>query len=133
MRVSHFCLLAAILSALIGMSLGIWMGLRADLTLAPVHAHINLLGWVSLALFGLYHRGAERPSERLAWAQVACSAAAVPLMTGGLAAYLLTHDMTLAPIVIGGAVLAVFGMALFLAVVIGDMRGAYAAPAPRTA
>ena len=43
--------------------LGIYMGMHEDFTLAPVHAHINLLGWVTLALYGLYHRGVERAAQ----------------------------------------------------------------------
>ncbi|HZV99877.1 MAG TPA: hypothetical protein VFF74_12905 [Methylophilaceae bacterium] len=36
--------------------LGISMGLSGDHSLFPVHAHINLLGWVSMALTGLIYR-----------------------------------------------------------------------------
>lgn len=36
-----------------GVLLGIAMGASGDHTLFPVHAHLNLLGWVSMALFGL--------------------------------------------------------------------------------
>jgi cbb3-type cytochrome oxidase subunit 1 len=32
------------------------MGIAHDFTLAPVHAHSNLVGWVSLALFGAIYR-----------------------------------------------------------------------------
>ena len=38
------------------MILGEVMAVSGDHTLRPVHAHINLLGWVSLALFGLIYR-----------------------------------------------------------------------------
>ena len=39
-----------------GVLLGIVMAAHEEFTLRPVHAHINLLGWVSLALFGLFYR-----------------------------------------------------------------------------
>jgi cbb3-type cytochrome oxidase subunit 1 len=39
-----------------GVLLGIVMAAHQEFTLRPVHAHINLLGWVSLALFGLFYR-----------------------------------------------------------------------------
>lgn len=39
-----------------GVALGIGMGLSGDHHLFPLHAHINLLGWVSMALFGLIVR-----------------------------------------------------------------------------
>jgi hypothetical protein len=121
MRLAYFCFIAAALSALTGMCLGIWMGMNEDFTLAPVHAHINLLGWVTLALYGLYHRGVERPGSRLAWAQVGAAALGMPLMTGGLAAYLATGaDST--PFIFAGALLVALGMALFLSVLVADLR-----------
>jgi hypothetical protein len=44
---------AAVIYALAGMALGIVMGASGDHSLAPLPAHINLLGWASLALFGV--------------------------------------------------------------------------------
>ena len=35
---------------------GMYMGMKQDFMLAPVHAHLNLLGWASLGLFGLAYR-----------------------------------------------------------------------------
>jgi cbb3-type cytochrome oxidase subunit 1 len=51
-------MLAAILFALLGMGVGIWMGINgpAVFNYAPVHAHINLVGWVTMFLFGLWYR-----------------------------------------------------------------------------
>ena len=46
----------AVIYALIGMALGIFMAASRDHTLGPVHVHLNLVGWVSLALFGLYYQ-----------------------------------------------------------------------------
>jgi hypothetical protein len=40
----------------VGVSLGIFMGASGDHSLFPLHAHINLLGWASLALIGLIYR-----------------------------------------------------------------------------
>ncbi len=40
----------------LGIALGIYMGVNENFTLRPVHAHFNLLGWVSLALFGLIYQ-----------------------------------------------------------------------------
>ncbi|HUX89965.1 MAG TPA: hypothetical protein VMV48_04680 [Gallionellaceae bacterium] len=40
----------------LGISLGIFMAVNENFTLRPVHAHLNLLGWVSLALFGLVYQ-----------------------------------------------------------------------------
>lgn len=41
---------------LIGVCLGMYMGLADKFQYTAVHAHINLLGWATMALFGLiYH------------------------------------------------------------------------------
>jgi hypothetical protein len=41
---------------LVGMLAGVAMGLKQDFTLAPAHAHLNLVGGVLLFVFGLYYR-----------------------------------------------------------------------------
>ena len=43
----------AVIYLVAGMSLGIWMGINQDFTLRPVHAHVNLLGWATLAVAAL--------------------------------------------------------------------------------
>jgi hypothetical protein len=55
--------LAALVYASLGIALGIWMGVNQDFAPRHIHAHINLLGWTSLALYGLVHR---------AWPGLAC-------------------------------------------------------------
>lgn len=39
-----------------GVSLGIFMAATHNPTMKPVHAHLNLLGWVTMGLFGLFYR-----------------------------------------------------------------------------
>ena len=56
MFVSNNFLRLGALSALVGMSLGVWMGANQDFVLRPVHAHINLVGFASMMLFGLFYR-----------------------------------------------------------------------------
>ncbi|MDR6917419.1 hypothetical protein J2X66_004298 [Pseudomonas sp. 3296] len=77
--------LAAIYFA-IGVMLGVAMGASGDHSLYAVHAHINLLGWVSMALFGII--GAVHPSiteGRIAAIQFWTYNVAVPVMLGALA------------------------------------------------
>lgn len=47
---------AAVVYFVIGAGLGIYMGASGDHVFIPVHAHFNLLGWVSLAVIGLIYR-----------------------------------------------------------------------------
>ena len=57
---------AAVVYFVIGVGMGIYMGASHDHTLKPVHAHVNLLGWASMALIGFYvlHFG-DRLNRRL--------------------------------------------------------------------
>jgi hypothetical protein len=55
-RVDLYFLLLATVLLICGAVLGIDMGAREDFQLVPVHAHLNLAGWASLALFGLTYR-----------------------------------------------------------------------------
>jgi hypothetical protein len=56
MNISRNFLLTGTVFILIGMVLGAWMGATNDHTLAPLHAHINLLGFVLPAIFALVYR-----------------------------------------------------------------------------
>jgi hypothetical protein len=54
--ISSLMMCASTVLLLFGMLAGIVMGVREDFTLAPAHAHLNLVGGVLLFLFGLYYR-----------------------------------------------------------------------------
>jgi cbb3-type cytochrome oxidase subunit 1 len=41
---------------LIGITLGLYMSIGHDYVLTGVHVHINLLGWVSLAIAGIFYK-----------------------------------------------------------------------------
>jgi len=69
-----------------GVVLGVAMGASGDHSLFAVHAHINLLGWVSMALFGLI--GTVHPTMtegRAAAVQCWMYNLGVPVMLGALA------------------------------------------------
>ena len=50
---------------LIGMAWGIHMGVSNDHSLAPAHAHLNLVGWVTMALFGIYYHLTPTAAETM--------------------------------------------------------------------
>jgi len=56
MKASDLCLRSAVLMAILGMAWGIAMAASHNHTTMPAHAHLNLLGWVSLFLFGIFYR-----------------------------------------------------------------------------
>ena len=56
MKASSASFQAAVLFVLAGMVWGIQMAISNDHSAFPAHAHLNLVGWVSLFLIGIYYR-----------------------------------------------------------------------------
>jgi hypothetical protein len=54
--ISSLLLRVSTVLLLCGLVFGIVMGIREDFTLAPAHAHLNLIGFVLMFLVGLYYR-----------------------------------------------------------------------------
>lgn len=98
MRYDIIFISTALLCLLVGESLGIHMGISQDFTLVPAHVHLNLLGWVTLAAFGLMHRAYPAlGTSRMAAVQCVLAIVANIAMPVGLVVMLLgsTHDETL--------------------------------------
>jgi hypothetical protein len=77
---------AAVVMVIAGMIWGIAMGITQDHSTLPAHAHLNLLGWVSLFLFGIYyhlHPAVDR--SRLASLQVWVWIVSTIILTIGVA------------------------------------------------
>lgn len=90
MNLSNAFLRLGVLFGLVGVALGYYMGASQVFTASPVHAHVNLLGWVAMFLYGLFYRAFPGSSDGLVpklhfWA----NAAGVLVMVTALAAYLL--------------------------------------------
>ena len=110
-------LVVAVGCAMTGMAAGIAMAASHDFVLMPAHAHLNLLGWVTMALYGLYYRGDPiAAASRMALVQFWCATVGVALMVGALAAYL-SGQSAAEPLIGVGSVLVVVAMALFGAVI----------------
>src|SRR6516162_6208486 len=56
MTPSNLCFRAAMLLVLAGMLWGLQMAITDDHSAFPAHAHLNLLGFVALFLFGIFYR-----------------------------------------------------------------------------
>jgi len=71
MHASSLSFRLAVLFVIAGMAMGIGMAMTQNHALMPAHAHLNLLGWVSLFLFGIYYeRRPNLDTSRLAMIQV---------------------------------------------------------------
>ena len=115
-------MLLAVLAALIGMVMGVEMGMREDFTLAPAHAHLNLLGWVSLMLFGFFYKlHPEAASGWLPQLHFAAATAGLVVMIPSLILFLL-GSQSAGPILGLGSLLTLASMILFAAVVLRAAR-----------
>jgi len=115
--VKHIDTLYIMIGALylvIGMLLGIAMGVRQDMQFAPVHAHINLVGFSAHCVFGLVYKAWPKlKTSALAVAQFWLFVAGSPLYMVGIAVAIRTGSVTLA---IVGSVLVFLGALLFLVI-----------------
>lgn len=112
-RIDVIYVTIGILYLVAGMVLGIIMGMRQDFQLAPVHAHINLVGFVSHCAFGLVHRA--WPALRtgmIATAQFWLFVLGTPLFVAGITVSILGGTIILAVI---GSILVLLGALLFVA------------------
>ena len=113
--------------ALCGMIWGIQMSASHDHTLSPAHGHLNLIGFVAMAVFGTYY--ALTPSaarSRLSMVHYALVTATVIVLTPGIVMAITGQGEVLAQI---GSILAVVSMALFGFMVLRHGAGAASHPA----
>jgi FtsH-binding integral membrane protein len=122
MSIAYRFFVLGVLFALTGMSLGTYMGITQDFLLAPVHAHINLVGWATHFLFGLYYRSEPGNAKgALPETHFWCAVIGGILLPIGIVGAV-TQNATLDLFVIPGTLLTLASMLLFLAVVIRGWR-----------
>lgn len=109
------------IAALIGMSWGIQMAATQDHSMAPAHAHLNLLGFVMMSIFGFYY--AITPSavtSKLAKFHYPLSLAGVVLIVPGIVMALQENGEVLAKL---GSVLILISMAMYAVIVVKNGVG----------
>jgi hypothetical protein len=114
-RVSAAFFALGVACVLVGMVFGMWMGSTQDFSTAPAHAHLNLIGWATSALYGTFYAlTRETLSPRLAWTQFVVSAIGIVIMIPALFLLLLNgNDPKFEPGVTAGSIFVFLGMALF--------------------
>jgi hypothetical protein len=114
--------LAAVLCVTGGMIWGLQMAASNDHTMVGAHAHLNLVGWVTMALFGVYYR--LTPQAARGWLPRIHAALAIPgvlVMVPGIAIATTGGSPGLA---IAGSFLTFGSMAVFLYTVVRHGFGA---------
>jgi len=121
-RIGHVLLTLAAVYLVLGISLGIAMGVAHDFRLASLHAHINLLGWVTHGLMGIaFIAWPQLASCRTAPFQVWIFGLSVPVFLIGLAFALLREQPLMA---IAGSFGVFTGVVMFALLALRALRGA---------
>lgn len=122
-RVSVAFFLVAALGGLAGMIWGSVMGATHDHSLAPAHAHLNLVGWVTLALMGGFYALVPRlAATKLAWANFGLSAFGAAGMPFLLVGVLQGNAATVGPLMPIVEIPVIAGMLCFIASIIRSAR-----------
>jgi hypothetical protein len=111
---------SAVIYVTLGMVFGIWMSASHDHGLSPAHGHLNLVGWVTMALFGLYYHMVPAAAEsRLATLHFALATIGVWLLVPGIALAIRGTTELFAAL---GSFVTLASMLLFLVVVFKNQR-----------
>ena len=116
MRNIAFCFfVAAVLCVTTGMFWGIQMAISGDHQMAPAHAHLNLVGWTTMGLFGLYYTVTPQAADTmLAKVHLGFAILGVLCLVPGIAMAVSSGGEALAAI---GSILTVISMLIFLVTV----------------
>ncbi len=107
----------AIIFLIVGISMGLQMSISGVHNVTGAHAHANLLGWVTMALFGGYYAlNPAKASTRLATLQYGVFTLGIVVMVPSL--YLLLQGYAaFEPLVAVSSLIAFLGVLLFAVVV----------------
>jgi cbb3-type cytochrome oxidase subunit 1 len=108
----------AVAYVLAGMALGIFMAMSEDHSQMPTHAHMNLMGWASMALYALVYRvwPETARSPLAAWHFWIANLGTLVLLIG-VAGIMAGHEATFGLLAGVGSILSLIGMLLFAAIV----------------
>lgn len=129
-RIAQLYFKTAVLFLIVGIVMGLNMAISQDHSVIGAHAHCNLLGWVSMAIFGGYHAlNPQKAEKRLAIIQYYVYTVGLVLLVPSL--YLMLQGNVAVEPIVGISSFIVFaGVLLFAFIVFSGEKVAVAPPAP---
>ncbi|MGF6255252.1 hypothetical protein [Ensifer sp. LBL] len=123
-RLAQLYFKTAIIFLIIGLCMGLHMAISQDHAATPAHAHTNLLGWVTMAIFGIYYAlNPAKAERRLALVQYYVYTSGVAVLVPSL--YLMTTGRPeIEPIVAVASIVAFLGVLLFAVVIFSSAEAA---------
>jgi hypothetical protein len=117
-RLDGLFLRVAVLYVLSGMGLGIFMAMAQDHSMMPAHAHINLVGWVSMALYALVYRAWPEAAEGgAAWTHFWLANIGTLTLVIGVSGIYAGYPESFEGVAGVGSILTLLSMLLFAAIV----------------
>lgn len=106
--------------ALIGMAWGIQMSATHNHNMAPAHAHLNLIGFVLMSIWGGYYAVTPHAATRLGWIHFALAVASVVVLVPGIYMAIGQQKEALAKL---GSVITILTMAFYAVIVLRNGAG----------
>ena len=127
MRYPSIFITVALLCLLVGEAFGMWISQSAErFPLHPAHAHLNLAGWVTLALYGLIHHAYPALGKaRLAGVQCVVAILGAVIMAPGILLAITSGEQNLGPVIVGSLGV-MLGTLLFAIMFVGKVAMAKA-------
>ena len=108
----------AVIYVLVGMALGIFMAMSEDHSQMPTHAHMNLMGWASMALYAVAYRvWPEAARSPLAAWHFWLANLGTLVVVIGVAGVMAGHEGSFEPIAAFGSIVSLIGMVVFTVIV----------------
>lgn len=132
--ISQLYFKTTIIFLIIGIGMGLQMSISGTHDVIGAHAHLNLLGWVTSAIFGGYYAlNPAKASGRLPLLQYGVYTIGIVIMISALY-FMLRGNASLEPLVAIGSLVAFAGIILFAVVVFSTAKAdhlgrAHATPA----
>ncbi len=116
-KISQWYFKAAVVFLILGIIMGLQMSITENHNIIGAHAHANLVGWATSALFGTYFAlNAAKAAEGIAKIQFGIHVVGTALMIGALF-LLLQGNMALIPVVAVASIIVAIGVLLFAYIV----------------
>jgi NADH:ubiquinone oxidoreductase subunit 6 (subunit J) len=106
-------LVTGVVAGALGMALGIHMGANHDFTLAPAHAHLNLVGFVTLFLAGLFYDNRPEAKGAVATLHYVLATVGAAVLVVGIAGSV-TQKPWGEPVAIVGSLITIASMLIFV-------------------
>jgi drug/metabolite transporter (DMT)-like permease len=116
-QISQLFFKTAVICLIVGLAMGLQMGISGNHIVIAAHAHLNLLGWVTCAIFGGYYAlNPSKAGKKLAMVQYFIYTLGLVVMLPALY-FMELGNRQLEPLVAMGSIIVLVGVLLFAVII----------------